>query len=114
MCEQHWWCWQRTGGARESVMLPQCAVRRVYAAACICTPGYDQRLKRLARAKPGADLAAMADRDDRDFRVRPGRVRSGGTHVNPRSLPFVDQVKIAVRKAGGSQGRGGGSAGGKG
>ncbi|RWG86623.1 MAG: DUF3363 domain-containing protein [Mesorhizobium sp.] len=56
----------------------------------------------------------MVDGDDRDFRVRPGRARSGGTRVNSRSLPFVAQVKIAVRKAGGSQGGSGGSAGGKG
>ncbi|TIQ42335.1 MAG: DUF3363 domain-containing protein [Mesorhizobium sp.] len=56
----------------------------------------------------------MVDRDDRDFRVRPGRARSAGMRLNPRSLPFVAQVKIAVRKAGGSQGRSGGSAGGKG
>ncbi|WP_375165991.1 relaxase/mobilization nuclease domain-containing protein, partial [Chelativorans sp.] len=44
----------------------------------------------------------MADRDAENFRVRPGRVRSRGTRVNTRSLPFVTQVKIAVQKAGGN------------
>ncbi|TGQ51079.1 DUF3363 domain-containing protein [Mesorhizobium sp. M1C.F.Ca.ET.193.01.1.1] len=55
----------------------------------------------------------MVDRDGNDFRVRLGRARSGGTRVNPRSLPFVAQVKIAVRRAGGSPGRSGGLAGSK-
>lgn len=40
-------------------------------------------------------------------------MRSGGTRVKQRSLPFVAQVKIAVRKAGGGQGRNGGLAGSK-
>ncbi|WP_292156329.1 DUF3363 domain-containing protein [Mesorhizobium sp.] len=71
-------------------------------------------MKRLAEPESAADPAAMVDGDDRDFRVRPGRARSDGTRVNSRSLPFVAQVKIAVRKAGGSQGGSGGSAGGKG
>ncbi|UVK47537.1 DUF3363 domain-containing protein [Mesorhizobium sp. AR07] len=53
----------------------------------------------------------MVDRDDRDFRVRPGRVRSGGTRVSPSAMPFLAQVKIAVRKAGGNPNRVGGSAG---
>ncbi|MBZ9921683.1 DUF3363 domain-containing protein [Mesorhizobium sp. BR1-1-7] len=56
----------------------------------------------------------MVDRDDRGFRVRPGRVRSGGRRINPRSMPFTTQVKIAVRKAGGNPGWSGGSAGSKG
>ncbi|MGX9181813.1 relaxase/mobilization nuclease domain-containing protein [Mesorhizobium sp. BHbdii] len=53
----------------------------------------------------------MADRDDSDFRVRPGRVRNHGARVNPRSAPFLAQVKIAVRKVGGNPNRIGGSVG---
>ncbi|WP_309085759.1 DUF3363 domain-containing protein [Chelativorans sp.] len=53
----------------------------------------------------------MADRDAENFRVRPGRVRSRGTRVNTRSLPFVTQVKIAVQKAGGNPDRIAGSGG---
>lgn len=49
-------------------------------------------------------------RDDSDkFRVRPGRVRSGGTRLNPKAQPFLKQVQIAVRKAGGNPSRIGGS-----
>jgi hypothetical protein len=58
----------------------------------------------------------MASDDRDDFRIKPGRPRSRGTRVNPRSLPFVRQVEIAVRKAGGNpnrSGRGAGSAGGR-
>ena len=40
--------------------------------------------------------------DDSDFRIRPGRSRSRGTRVNPRTQSFLTQVKVAVRKAGGS------------
>jgi hypothetical protein len=43
----------------------------------------------------------MARDDGENFRVRPGRSRSGGTRINPRSQPFLKQVQIAVRKAGG-------------
>ena len=43
----------------------------------------------------------MARDDSENFRVRPGRSRSGGTRINPRSQPFLKQVQIAVRKAGG-------------
>jgi hypothetical protein len=44
----------------------------------------------------------MAKDQSDDFRVRPGRSRSGGTRVNPRAQPFVKQVQIAVRRAGGN------------
>src|SRR5208283_2152795 len=40
-----------------------------------------------------------------DFNIKTGRSRSRGTGINPRSLPFVRQVEIAVRKAGGNPNR---------
>ena len=43
----------------------------------------------------------MARDESEDFRVRPGRSRSGGARINPRTQPFLKQVQIAVRKAGG-------------
>src|SRR6267154_5797505 len=43
--------------------------------------------------------------DDSDFRIRPGRSRSRGTRVNPRTQSFLTQVKVAVRKAGGNPSR---------
>jgi hypothetical protein len=43
----------------------------------------------------------MAKDQREDFRVRPGRFRSSGTRINPRTQPFFKQVQIAVRKAGG-------------
>jgi type IV secretory pathway VirD2 relaxase len=43
----------------------------------------------------------MARDDSENFRVRPGRSRSGGARVNGRTQPFLKQVQIAVRKAGG-------------
>jgi type IV secretory pathway VirD2 relaxase len=43
----------------------------------------------------------MARDQSDDFRVRPGRSRSDGTRINPRAQPFLKQVQIAVRRAGG-------------
>src|SRR5437016_9702369 len=43
----------------------------------------------------------MARDESEKFRVRPGRSRSGGTRVNPRTQPFLKRVELAVRKAGG-------------
>jgi type IV secretory pathway VirD2 relaxase len=43
----------------------------------------------------------MARDESEDFRVRPGRSRSHGARINPRTQPFFKQVQIAVRKAGG-------------
>jgi hypothetical protein len=43
----------------------------------------------------------MARDDSENFRVRPGRSRNGGERINPRTQPFLKQVQIAVRKAGG-------------
>jgi type IV secretory pathway VirD2 relaxase len=42
----------------------------------------------------------MAKDENENFRVRPGRSRSGGARINPRNQPFFKQVQIAVRKAG--------------
>src|SRR5271156_3114479 len=42
---------------------------------------------------------------DSDFRIRPGRSRSRGTRVNPRTQSFLTQVKVAVRRAGGNPNR---------
>jgi type IV secretory pathway VirD2 relaxase len=53
----------------------------------------------------------MAGDDFDDFRVRPGRPRSRGTRTDARSQPFVKQVQVAIRKAGGNPNRIGGSAG---
>jgi type IV secretory pathway VirD2 relaxase len=55
--------------------------------------------------------AVMADRDDGNFRIRPGRPRSRRAPVNSRTLPFLIQATIAVRKAGGNPNRIGGPAG---
>jgi hypothetical protein len=55
----------------------------------------------------------MAERDRDDFRIRRGRSRSRGTRINTRDLPFLQQVKRAVRRAGGNPnqiGRASGSA----
>jgi type IV secretory pathway VirD2 relaxase len=48
-----------------------------------------------------ANRRVMARDDSEKFRVRPGRSRNGGARTNPRSQPFLKQVQIAVRKAGG-------------
>jgi type IV secretory pathway VirD2 relaxase len=48
---------------------------------------------------------AMARDDSENFRIRPGRSRNGGARINPRSQPFLKQVQIAVRKAGGDSRR---------
>lgn len=56
----------------------------------------------------------MADRDSDRFQVRIGRMRRGGASVNSRTLPFVRQVEIAIRKQGGNPYRIGASSAGKG
>ncbi|MER8388341.1 DUF3363 domain-containing protein [Mesorhizobium sp. M1380] len=50
----------------------------------------------------------MADRDSDRFQVRAGRMRHGAP-INSRTLPFVRQVEIAIRKQGGNPNRLGGS-----
>ena len=51
----------------------------------------------------------MAQDQSDDFHVRPGRVGSRGTRINLRgklrSQPFLKQVQVAVRKAGGNPNR---------
>ncbi len=51
----------------------------------------------------------MAQDQGDDFHVRPGRVGSRGARINPRgnlrSQPFLKQVQVAVRKAGGDPNR---------
>lgn len=47
----------------------------------------------------------MAERDDSNFRIKPGRSRTKGSRVRARDLPFLTQVKIAVRQAGGNPNR---------
>ncbi|MES0157970.1 hypothetical protein NKJ81_31245, partial [Mesorhizobium sp. M0018] len=54
----------------------------------------------------------MAARDSDRFEVRTGRMRHGGAPVNSRTLPFVRQVEIAIRKQGGDPNRIGASSGG--
>ena len=53
----------------------------------------------------------MARDDSENFRVRPGRSRNGGARINPRTQPFLKQVQIAVRKAGGDPKRMGSASG---
>ncbi|WP_376703423.1 DUF3363 domain-containing protein [Mesorhizobium sp. ISC25] len=53
----------------------------------------------------------MADRDSERFQVRTGRMRNGRAPVNSRTLPFVRQVEIAIRKQGGNPNRLGASSG---
>jgi hypothetical protein len=43
----------------------------------------------------------MARDESENSRVRPGRSRNGGARIDPRTQPFLKQVQIAVRKAGG-------------
>ena len=50
----------------------------------------------------GVEPADMADRDDDSFRIKPGRPKSRGARASLHSKPFLTQVKIAVRKAGGN------------
>ena len=47
----------------------------------------------------------MAGDQRDDFHIKTGRSRSRGTSVTRRSPPFVRQVEIAVRKAGGNPNR---------
>lgn len=43
----------------------------------------------------------MARDESENFRIRPGRSRNGGARINSRTQPFLKQVQVAVRKAGG-------------
>jgi type IV secretory pathway VirD2 relaxase len=53
----------------------------------------------------------MARDDSENFRVKPGRSRNDGARINPRTQPFLKQVQIAVRKAGGDPKRMGSASG---
>jgi type IV secretory pathway VirD2 relaxase len=53
----------------------------------------------------------VANGDSDRFQVRTGRTRRSRAPVNPRTLPFVRQVEIAIRKQGGNPYRIGASAG---
>jgi type IV secretory pathway VirD2 relaxase len=63
----------------------------------------------LAPIRSGEDLQFMATDQSDDFHVRPGPVRSRGTRINSsgnqRSQPFLKQVQLAVRRAGGDPNR---------
>jgi type IV secretory pathway VirD2 relaxase len=63
----------------------------------------------LARGASDEDRQFMVQDQGDDFHVRPGRVRSRGTRINPRgnlsTQPFLKQVQVAVRKAGGDPNR---------
>ncbi len=66
---------------------------------------YNNGFRGLARLESDADPAVMADRDDNNFRIKPGRSRVERSRVRSRDLSFISQVKIAVRKAGGTPNR---------
>ena len=55
----------------------------------------------------------MAGNDADDFRIKAGRSRTQRTRVRSHDLPFLQQVKAAVRKAGGNPNRIGGRIGGQ-
>jgi type IV secretory pathway VirD2 relaxase len=61
----------------------------------------DRCLAALASALSDVNRRVMARDDSENFRIRPGRSRNGGARINPRTQPFLKQVQIAVRKAGG-------------
>jgi type IV secretory pathway VirD2 relaxase len=90
--------------------------RRFYATASLFTPQYDKPLKGLARTESDANRPAMASKDSDDFHIRSGRPRSRGTRARSRNLSFVQEVRAAIRKAGGNPnrlGRSGGSGAGR-
>lgn len=61
----------------------------------------DRCLAALVSAFSDVNRRVMARDDSENFRVRPGRSRNGRARINPRTQPFLKQVQIAVRKAGG-------------
>ena len=62
----------------------------------------------VGRIRRGSSSLMATDQSD-DFHVRPGRVGNRGTRINPRgnmrSQPFLKQVQVAVRRAGGNPNR---------
>lgn len=88
--------------------------RRFYATASLFTPRYDECFPGLAHPESDADRPVMPGNDADDFRIKPERSRPQRTRGRSHDLPFLQQVKAAVRKAGGNPnriGRGSGSAG---
>src|ERR1700756_4073437 len=77
----------------------------VRATAILC----DRPIAPLAGGLSDEDLQFMAQDQGDDFHVRPGRVGSRGPRISPRgnlsSQPFLKQVQVAVRKAGGDPNR---------
>jgi type IV secretory pathway VirD2 relaxase len=75
----------------------------------VITIFYNRSLAALARVGSDEDRQLMATDQSDDFHVRPGRVGSRGTRINPRgslrSQPFPKQVQVAVRRAGGDPNR---------
>jgi hypothetical protein len=69
----------------------------------------DRPVAALTPAANDEDRQFMAQDQGDDFHVRPGRVVSRGTRINPRgnlgSQPFLKEVQVAVRKAGGDPNR---------
>ena len=69
----------------------------------------DRPIAVLARGLSDENRKFMARDQGDDFHVRPGRVGSRGTRINPRvnlsSQPFLKQVQLAVRTAGGNPNR---------
>lgn len=83
----------------------------IYAGPSLFTLACDDCQMPLARPGTGSERAPMADHDDNNFRIKPGRTRSQGARASLHSKPFITQVKIAVRKAGGNPNRIGGESG---
>src|SRR5246500_2882211 len=77
----------------------------VRVAAILC----DRLIAALARGLSDEDRQFMAQGQGDDVHVRPGRVGSRGARINPPgnlgSQPFLKQVQLAVRKAGGNPNR---------
>src|SRR5438105_10717057 len=61
----------------------------------------DRCSEALVSAFSEANRRVMTRDDSENFRIRPGRSRNRGARINPRTQPFLKQVQIAVRKAGG-------------
>ena len=70
---------------------------------------YDQPITLLRGSDLTKIVSLMTTDQGDDFHVRPGRVGSRGTRINPRgnlqSQPFLKQVQVAVRRAGGDPNR---------
>ncbi|WP_298253115.1 DUF3363 domain-containing protein [Bradyrhizobium sp.] len=67
---------------------------------------YDEHMALLRGSDLMKIVSLMTTDQGDEFDVRPGRVSNRGTRINPRgnlqSQPFLKQVQVAVRKAGGN------------